>query len=496
MTFGLRNAAQSFQRFLDSLFRDLPFCFVYIDDILIASRNLDEHISHLKEIFQRLDKNGLVLKISKCIFAKPEVDFLGHHVSESGIRPTTERIQAILDFNRPSTVKQLRRFLGMLNFYRRFLPNAAKHQTKLNDFLVGIKKNKNKLIDWDEDSIRAFEYCKEQLSESTTLAHPPPYEGPYPVIKRFAKYFDISIKGVSRTISIDRLKPCFFADPDPYKPTLVDKSSTTSTSPSIVSATPHHSQQSTSEQSSKLRVRFAEPPAQYVTRFGRAVHPSKRFLGTYKPKGKGVKSLKSQGSAKIGISCPEIIKVRRSTENVVVQYFPNHENQLEHLRLSESDRAAVAGRLKEGVCGKKILQDIREEITVDSGRKMLVEKKRISIILKGTSILMVILKGMKLMQSKSANNDGHESKKRKIESILALIDEYELTLEEESKIHRNIDSILNIFYNKKEHNSKKVKMMESSTINIKKKIEKQPGISLHEEKDALLVHSKIQLLKK
>ncbi|GFQ72154.1 MULE domain-containing protein [Trichonephila clavata] len=118
--------------------------------------------------------------------------------------------------------------------------------------------------------------------------------------------------------------------------------------------------------------------------------------GTYKPKGKGVKSLKSQGSAKIGISCPTIIKVRQSTENVVVQYFPNHENQLEHLRLSESDRAAVAGRLK-GVSEKKILQDIREEITVDSGRKMLIEKKRISIILKGTSILMVILKGMKLM---------------------------------------------------------------------------------------------------
>ncbi|GFR00260.1 MULE domain-containing protein [Trichonephila clavata] len=98
--------------------------------------------------------------------------------------------------------------------------------------------------------------------------------------------------------------------------------------------------------------------------------------GTYKPKGKGVKSLKSQGSAKIGISCPAIIKVRQSTENVVVQYFPNHENQLEHLRLSESDRAAVAGRLKEGVSEKKnILQYIREEITVDSCRKMLIEKK-------------------------------------------------------------------------------------------------------------------------
>ncbi|GFY62321.1 MULE domain-containing protein [Trichonephila inaurata madagascariensis] len=101
---------------------------------------------------------------------------------------------------------------------------------------------------------------------------------------------------------------------------------------------------------------------------------------SYKLKGKGLKNLKFQGSAKIGISCPAVIKVRQSTENVVVQYFPkhqNHETQLEYLRLSESDRIAIAGRLKEGVSEKKFLQDIREEITVDSGRKMLIEKKDI-----------------------------------------------------------------------------------------------------------------------
>ncbi|GFY55218.1 MULE domain-containing protein [Trichonephila inaurata madagascariensis] len=102
--------------------------------------------------------------------------------------------------------------------------------------------------------------------------------------------------------------------------------------------------------------------------------------GTYKPKGKSLNNLKSQGSAKIGISCPAVIKVRQSTENVVVQYFPKHQNheiQLEHLRLSESDRTAIAGRLKEGISEKIFLQDIREEITVDSGRKMLIEKKDI-----------------------------------------------------------------------------------------------------------------------
>ncbi|GFY17290.1 MULE domain-containing protein [Trichonephila clavipes] len=102
--------------------------------------------------------------------------------------------------------------------------------------------------------------------------------------------------------------------------------------------------------------------------------------GTYKQKGKGLMNLKSQGSAKIGISCPAVIKVRQSTENVVVHYFPkhqNHETQLEHLRLSESDRTAIAGKLKEGVSENIFLQDIREEITVDSGRKMLIEKKDI-----------------------------------------------------------------------------------------------------------------------
>ncbi|GFV14630.1 hypothetical protein TNCV_2586031 [Trichonephila clavipes] len=91
----------------------------------------------------------------------------------------------------------------------------------------------------------------------------------------YAKYFDINTKEVSRTISIDKLKPCFFADP--AKPTSADKFSTPRTSPSTVS-TPWHSQQDTSEQSSKLQMRFAKPPAQYVTRSGRAVHPSRRFL--------------------------------------------------------------------------------------------------------------------------------------------------------------------------------------------------------------------------
>ncbi|GFY76889.1 MULE domain-containing protein [Trichonephila inaurata madagascariensis] len=115
------------------------------------------------------------------------------------------------------------------------------------------------------------------------------------------------------------------------------------------------------------------------------------------------------GSAKIGISCPAVIKVRQSTENVVVQYFPkhqNHETQLEHLRLSESDRTAIAGRLKEGVSEKFFCRILEKKLLLTVAKKKLcLLKKRLAIILKGTSILMVMLKGMKLMQFSERNDD-------------------------------------------------------------------------------------------
>lgn len=85
MPFGLRNAPQSFQRFMDMTLQGLSFVFCYIDDILVASKNFDQHLLHLREVFQRLDKNGLTINVSKCEFAKNELDFLGHHVDSNGI---------------------------------------------------------------------------------------------------------------------------------------------------------------------------------------------------------------------------------------------------------------------------------------------------------------------------------------------------------------------------------------------------------------------------
>jgi hypothetical protein len=135
MPFGLMNAAQTFQRLMDRLFRKLPFVFTYLDDHLVASRTLEEHMEHLSQFFQVLQDNGLVINPGKCIFASTSVKFLGHMVDENGIRPLPTHVQAIQEFPPPSTVKQLQQFLGMINFYRRFLPRIAATLRPLTDLV-------------------------------------------------------------------------------------------------------------------------------------------------------------------------------------------------------------------------------------------------------------------------------------------------------------------------------------------------------------------------
>lgn len=172
MTFGLRNAAQTFQRFIDEVLRGLDFAYAYIDDILVASSSEDEHEEHLRIIFERLQQYGIVVNISKCVFAKPEVTFLGFSVSTSGIKPHDAKVNVVLDFPRPSTVNELRRFLGMVNFYRRFMPGAAAMQAPLNKNLEGDRKKSKQPIHWTVDLENAFAACKESLARCTALAHP------------------------------------------------------------------------------------------------------------------------------------------------------------------------------------------------------------------------------------------------------------------------------------------------------------------------------------
>lgn len=174
MPFGLKNAAKTFQRFIHAVTRDLDYCFTYMDDILIASENEEEHRKHLDALFQRLSDNGLVINVNKCKFGLPVVDFLGHTISPDGITPDKEKVKTIVDFPLPKTAKGLRRFLGMLNYYRKFLKNSINIQAKLFDVMLGYKKNDKRILTWTPEMTAAFEECKNQLANTTLLAHHDP----------------------------------------------------------------------------------------------------------------------------------------------------------------------------------------------------------------------------------------------------------------------------------------------------------------------------------
>ncbi|XP_063616254.1 uncharacterized protein LOC134789613 [Cydia splendana] len=113
MTFGLRNVAQTFQRFMDELLRGFDFAYGYLDDILISSSSEIEHKEHLSQLFRRLQDYGVLINTSKCVFGQSEVTFLGYRVSAQGISPLESKVQAINDFPAPQTVKELRRYLDI-----------------------------------------------------------------------------------------------------------------------------------------------------------------------------------------------------------------------------------------------------------------------------------------------------------------------------------------------------------------------------------------------
>lgn len=172
MTFGLRNAAQTWQRFIDNILRGLPFCFAYLDDVLVFSETKEQHHQHLREVFKCLEKHGVVLNTAKCVFGQPEVEFLGHRISSAGSAPLPDKVEAILQLPKPTTVKELRRYLGMLNFYRRHLPRTAEQQAPLNAALTGAKVRGNAPVKWNESMDAAFEATKNSLAQAALLAHP------------------------------------------------------------------------------------------------------------------------------------------------------------------------------------------------------------------------------------------------------------------------------------------------------------------------------------
>lgn len=171
MTFGLRNAGQTFQRLVDEMTRGLDFVYPYLDDFLIFSKTPEDHETHLHQLFTRMKKYGMLVNPAKCVFGANEVTFLGYRISEAGTKPLDSKVEALKAFPAPKTVKQLRRFLGMLNFYRRFIPRAAKVQAPLNALLVGSVKGTDP-VNLTGDALIAFDQSKESLCNAALLAHP------------------------------------------------------------------------------------------------------------------------------------------------------------------------------------------------------------------------------------------------------------------------------------------------------------------------------------
>jgi len=169
MPFGLRNAAQTLQRFMDSILRDQRFSFAYLDDIIIASPDIATHNTHLLKILRILNQNNLQINLDKCTFFQTRVRFLGHILTSSGCEPFPERLDVIRNFPRPNTVTQLRSFLGTVNFCHRFIPNSSNLSAPLSTLNKG---NKNSTIIWTDEALTAFAEVKTALSNIKTLFYP------------------------------------------------------------------------------------------------------------------------------------------------------------------------------------------------------------------------------------------------------------------------------------------------------------------------------------
>uniref|UniRef100_A0A1X7SZL8 Reverse transcriptase domain-containing protein n=1 Tax=Amphimedon queenslandica TaxID=400682 RepID=A0A1X7SZL8_AMPQE len=166
MLLGLRNAAQIFQSFINEVLCGLTFAYAYIDDVLIASASEEEHKYHLQLIFDRFKEYGVLLHPSKCELGATSLQFLGHTISSEGICRSDTKVSAIKEFSR-----QLREFLGMVNFYHRFIPHCAQILQPLHTLLNHTHANSE--LEWTEECISAFDSAKNNLAQAN-LFYPTP----------------------------------------------------------------------------------------------------------------------------------------------------------------------------------------------------------------------------------------------------------------------------------------------------------------------------------
>jgi len=184
MSFGLTNAPAVFMDYMNRVFRSFldKFVVVFIDDILIYSKSEEEHEEHLRVVLQILKERKLYAKLSKCEFWKKEVKFLGHVVSQGGISVDPSKVEAVMEWERPTTVTEIRSFVGLAGYYRRFIKGfsqLALPLTKLNRKAVSFE--------WTPECEASFQQLKEKLTTAPVLTLPDTNEP-------FEVYCDASLK--------------------------------------------------------------------------------------------------------------------------------------------------------------------------------------------------------------------------------------------------------------------------------------------------------------
>ncbi|GBN12768.1 Retrovirus-related Pol polyprotein from transposon 297, partial [Araneus ventricosus] len=169
MPFGLCNAPATFERLMETVLRGLSSeaCLVYLDDIIIVGRTFEEHLSNLRKVFQRLQNANLKLSPKKCRFFQKEVTYLGHVISAEGVKTDPGKIKAVVDWPRPETIHDLRSFLGLCTYYRRFVRNFSTIARSLHK-LTETKSNFN----WTEECEKSFNSLKQALTSSPILTYP------------------------------------------------------------------------------------------------------------------------------------------------------------------------------------------------------------------------------------------------------------------------------------------------------------------------------------
>ena len=187
--FGLKNAPPYFQRQMDHILRDLPFCRCYIDDIIVWSKSTGEHIQHLEEIFKRFRGAGLKVHPGKCVFGADSIDFLGHRISANSLQPQEEKLAAVRDLPAPTDLHSLRAALGLFSYYRKFVLHFSTITHPLNQLL---KKDAIWLL--GEKQMEAFQELKMQLCQASVLQLPNAY-------KPFILTTDWSHKGMGAVLS-------------------------------------------------------------------------------------------------------------------------------------------------------------------------------------------------------------------------------------------------------------------------------------------------------